>query len=368
MNTLSLSRLLAGWIVLVFFLTLPLAAQNGTPVDSLKKQIDKKFEALDHRLDELAKAVDDVQWYNKVCDVAGIDKVFIVGPPPVKVQDSTARGAWNPVKFWAYIFIPKTLDMNKKYPLLILPHGGVHADFTTYHAHIIREMMAQGYIVAAPEYRGSTGYGKTFYERIDYGGREVDDNHATRAWMVENCMLVDSSRIGAVGWSHGGLITLLDIFEHPQDYRVAFAGVPVSDLIMRLGYYDDDYRKDFYAKYHIGKTVAEDSAEYLRRSPVAHVKQLQTPLLIHTNTSDDDVHVEEVQHLIEELQAAGKKFDFQVFQEAPGGHSFDRIDTKLAKQIRLKIYSFLARYLNPPHPFTSLQDLEKAGYQEAAGN
>jgi dipeptidyl aminopeptidase/acylaminoacyl peptidase len=75
----------------------------------------------------------------------------------------------------------------------------VHADFTTYHAHIIREMIAQGYIVVAPEYRGSTGYGKDFYERIDYGEREVEDNHAARNWMVENYRFVDSTRVGAIG-------------------------------------------------------------------------------------------------------------------------------------------------------------------------
>ncbi len=329
----------------------------------MEKYIDKKFESLDHRIDELAKAVDDVLWYDKVGDVANLEKVFIVGPPPGKVLDSAARGAWNPVKFWAYIFIPKGIDRRADYPLLVLPHGGVHADFTTYHAHIIREMMAQGYIVVAPEYRGSTGYGKTFYERIDYGGREVEDNHAARNWMIENYPFVDSTRVGAVGWSHGGLITLMDIFEHPNDYRVAFAGVPVSDLVMRLGYYDDDYRKEFSAEYHIGKTVQEDSMEYVRRSPVAHVRELRTPLLIHTNTIDDDVHVEEVEHLIQELKAAGKKFEYEIFKEAPGGHSFDRIDTKLAKTIRLKIYTFLTRYLRPPHPFRSLKDLEKAGYR-----
>jgi dipeptidyl aminopeptidase/acylaminoacyl peptidase len=362
MKHVTVHRFLLKLWILLSMISLPLYAQDGTSIESIEKQIDKKFEALNHRLDQLAKSVDDVQWYNKVGDVASIDKVFIVGPPPSKVKDSTARGAWNPVKFWAYIFIPQKLDRNKKYPLLILPHGGVHGDFTTYHTHIIREMMAQGYIVAAPEYRGSTGYGRDFYERIDYGGHEVDDNYATRNWMVENCRLVDSTRIGAIGWSHGGLITLLDIFEHPNDYRVAFAGVPVSDLVMRLGYYDDDYRKEFYAKYHIGKTVSEDSAEYLRRSPVTSVNKLKTPLLIHTNTNDDDVHVEEVRHLIEELKSAGKKFDFEIFQEAPGGHSFDRIDTKLAKRTRLKIYKFLAQYLNPPHTFQSLMDLESAGY------
>ncbi len=94
-----------------------------------------------------------------------------------------------------------------------------------------------------------------------------------------------------------------------------------------------------------------------------HVQKLQTPLLIHTSTNDDDVNVLEVEHLIEALKAAGKKFEYEIFRDVPGGHSFDRIDTKTAKEIRLKIYKFLAGYLKPPHPFATVADLEKAGYK-----
>ncbi|MBI5730964.1 MAG: S9 family peptidase [Ignavibacteriales bacterium] len=330
---------------------------------STNEVIEKKFEDLDHRLDQLAKAIDDIQWYNKVGDVANIEKVFIVGPPPAKIPNPTAMGANNPVKFWAYIFIPAKIDCSKKYPLIVLPHGGVHADFTTYHTHIVREMIVQGYIVVAPEYRGSTGYGKSFYEKIDYGGLEVDDNNAARAWMIENYDIVDKDRVGIVGWSHGGLIGLMDIFQHPNDYKAAFTGVPVSDLILRMGSHGEEYEKEFSAKYHIGKTVTQDVNEYRKRSPVTHVEKLKTPLLIHTNTNDDDVYVLEVEHLIEALKAAGKKFDYEIFKDAPGGHSFDRIDTKLAKEIRLKIYKFIGEYLNPPSPFKSLKELEKAGYK-----
>ena len=325
--------------------------------------LDKKFEALNHRLDEITKAIDDVLWYQKVGDAADIDKVFIVGPPRAKVDNPTAMGAKNPLKFWAYIFIPRTLDRSKKYPLLVLPHGGVHADFTTYHAHIIRELMHQGYIVVAPEYRGSTGYGKSFYEDIDYGGLEIADNHAARDYLVENYPFVDKDRVGVIGWSHGGLIALMDIFQNPDDYQVAFAGVPVSDLVARMGYYDDEYRKEFSAPYHLGKTAQQDVAEYRKRSPVNHVHELRTPLLIHTNTNDDDVNVLEVEHLIEALKAAGKKFEYEIFKDAPGGHSFDRIDTKLAKETRLKIYRFLDTHLHPPSPFTSLSELERGGYR-----
>ena len=294
-----------------------------------------------------------------------IDKVYIVGPPPAKVKNRTAMGATNPVKFWSYIFIPQKIDRSRKLPLIVLPHGGVHADFTTYHTHIIRELMAQGYVVVAPEYRGSTGYGKAFYEQIDYGGLEIEDNNAARDYMVENYDFVDGTRVGAIGWSHGGLITLMDIFEHPNDYQVAFAGVPVSDLVQRMGYYTDDYRQLFSAPYHIGKTANEDVQEYRRRSPVNHVQKLQTPLLIHTNTNDDDVNVLEVEHLIEALKAAGKKFEYEIFKDIPGGHSFDRIDTKKAKEIRLKIYKFLAGYLKPPRPFDSVEDLEQGRLQIA---
>lgn len=338
----------------------PLAAQEK-PVDA--KLIDGKFDALNQRVDQLAKAIDDVLWYNKVGDVANIDKVFIVGPPPAKVKNPTAMGAKNPVKFWSYIFIPQKLDRSKKFPLIVLPHGGVHADFTTYHTHIVRELMAQGYVVVAPEYRGSTGYGRAFYEQIDYGGLEIEDNNAARDYMVENYDFIDASRVGAMGWSHGGLITLMDIFEHPDDYQVAFAGVPVSDLVQRMGYYTEEYRQLFSAPYHIGKTANEDVQEYRRRSPVNYVEKLKTPLLIHTNTNDDDVNVLEVEHLIEALKSAGKKFEYEIFKDIPGGHSFDRIDTKKAKEIRLKIYKFLAGYLKPPTPFRSVDDLEKAGYK-----
>jgi len=304
---------------------------------------------LDHRLDQLAKAIDDIAWLQRVGDVAVVDKWRIVGPPDANPKNPTAPGATNPVKFFTYTFVPKDRKAGEKLPMLILPHGGVHADFTSaYHTHIIRELIAQGYVVVAPDYRGSTGYGKGLYELIDYGGREVDDIHASKQWALENFDFVDPQRVGLIGWSHGGLIVLMETFAHPNDYACVFAGVPVSDLVMRMGYEDQDYRDDFSAKYHIGKTVREDIPEYKRRSPVWHVEKLAVPLLIHTNTNDEDVNVIEVEHLIQALKAADKKFEYKVFQTAPGGHSFDRMDMTTARAARREIYAFLARYLKPP--------------------
>jgi len=154
----------------------------------------------------------------------------------------------------------------------------------------------------------------------------------------------------------------MNIFEHPNDYKCAYAGVPVSDLIARMGYSTQDYRDIMSAENHIGKTARGDINEYRKRSPAWNAAKLQTPLLIHTNTNDDDVYVLEVEHLIQALKAEGKKFEYEIFKDIPGGHSFDRIDSKIAKEIRVKIYKFLGQYLTPQKPITSVQDINKAAY------
>jgi dipeptidyl aminopeptidase/acylaminoacyl peptidase len=357
-----LSCLFAVLVLLIWPLPSTGAQEASEEENQLFRFLREEFDSLSHRLDVLEKAIDDVLWYHRVGDVALVDKVRIVGPPRWKEPNPTAQGARNPIKFYSYVFLPKNLDRAKKYPLLVFPHGGVHSNFTTYHTHMIRELVAQGYVIVAADYRGSTGYGRGMYQLIDYGGLEVQDVHASRDFMLDNYSFLDKSRVGIIGWSHGGLIALLDIFDNPQDYKVAFAGVPVSDLIARMGYKTESYRRLYSADYHIGQTAYENVEEYRRRSPAWNAEKLQTPLLIHTNTNDADVNVLEVEHLIKSLKAAEKKFEYEIFQDAPGGHSFDRLDTRLAKEIRLKIYKFLAQYLNPPFPFKSVEDIQKAGY------
>jgi len=353
---------LVSFFMLLFFLfSEPARAQSAE--NETIRELRRLNETLRHRLDVLEKMIDDVLWYERLGNYAFVDKVFLTGPPLWKEKNPTAQGAGNPVKFWAYVFIPRGIDYSKKYPLIVLPHGGVHSNFTTYHTHIVKEFLAQHYIVVAPDYRGSTGYGQSFYEKIDYGGLEVEDVDASRQFMIENYEFVDPERVGIAGWSHGGLIALMAVFNHPREYKVCFAGVPVSDLVARMGYKSEAYRRLFSAEYHIGQTAEENVAEYKRRSPVWNVHKLQTPLLIHTNTNDEDVNYLEVEHLIQALKAAGKQFEYEVFENLPGGHSFDRMDTRKAKEIRLKIHRFLAKYLHPPWPIKTVADMDKAAYR-----
>ncbi len=330
----------------------PVTAQEGASVERVQRMLERHAENLDHEIDVLHRRIDDLMFYHRVGDIAEIDIVSFTGPPPRHEPNPTAQGAGNPLRLRAYVFIPQSLNRSKKQPLIVFPHGGVHSNFGTGAANVLREMLTQGYTVVAPEYRGSTGYGRGFYEAIDYGGLEIEDTYAARAFMLETYEFLDPARVGIVGWSHGGLHALMNIFEHPDGYAAAYAGVPVSDLIARMGYKTQGYRDLYSADYHIGKSAYEDVNEYRRRSPSWNTHKYQgTPLLIHTNTNDEDVNVLEVERLIQALTAEGKQgFQYKIYENAPGGHAFNRLDTRLAKESRREIWTFLARHLRPDRP------------------
>ena len=114
-----------------------------------------------------------------------------------------------------------------------------------------------------------------------------------------------------------------------------------------MGYQSAGYRELYEADYHIGKPAIEDVDEYRRRSPAWNAGKLSRPLLVHTTTNDRDVNVLEVEHLIQALKAEDKEFEYKIYEDAPGGHSFNRLDTTFARQSREEIYRFLARYLQP---------------------
>ncbi len=328
-----------------------LLAASGTlmaqePAEIRLKRLEAELQATQWELGALRKATDDILWFQRLSDIAEVDKVTYVGPPNPKAEETYGiKNERHPMKVYQYVFVPRKLDRAKKHPLIVLPHGGTHADFGTYHVHIVREMVERGYVVVAPDYRGSTGYGKEFYDAADYGGLETDDVVAGRDWAVENLPFVDGGRCAMVGWSHGGLIAMMAVFDHPEKFKAAYAGVPVSDLLARLGYAGDEYKDERVIRGLFGKTATEDVDRFRKRSPVWNVHKLKTPLLVHSSTNDRDVNVVEVEQLLRALKAEGKVFQSKIYPDAPGGHSFNRIDTALAKESRREIYDFLAKHL-----------------------
>ncbi|MEO8359458.1 MAG: prolyl oligopeptidase family serine peptidase [Vicinamibacteria bacterium] len=312
-------------------------------IASLQAEIQRLQTQEMHQGQQIRKDIDDWMWFSRMADVAKVDKVRFTSSKPPRQTNPTGQGYGNPMIMSAYTFIPLTLKPNQKAPLIVMVHEGIHSSFDILqNLRAARELLAEGYVIVAPEYRGSTGYGGGFYNQIDYGGAEIDDTYSARNWAVEN-LPVDPLKVGIIGWSHGGYHTLLNILTWPKAYQVAYAGVPVSDLIARMGYKNDGYRAIYEG--FLGKSADQNVAEYKKRSPYSLASKLETPLLIHTTTNDEDVNVLEVEHLIDSLKAAGKKFEYKIYDNAPGGHYFNRIDTPLAKESRKEVLAFLAKYL-----------------------
>lgn len=325
-------------LTLLALIALPTLAQ--TPPD-IAKTLETNERRAQRTAEDVQRQTDDVLWYFKLGDVANIDKFEIASSKPRREKNPTDLNAGNMLIIPVYVFSPKNL--RGKAPMLVFAHGGVHGRLTSNYAHIFREALEQGFVVVSPEYRGSIGHGSDLFNQIDYGGAEIDDTHDARDWAVENLPFVDRARVGIFGWSHGGYHALMNILMWPDDYKAAYAGVPVSDLVARMGYTGQEYRDIFEG--FIGKQPEDNVMEFRRRSPVYHVSKLKTPLLVHTTTNDEDVNVLEVEHLIAALKAAGKQFEYKIYQNAPGAHRFNRIDTALAKESRREMWAFLARHL-----------------------
>ncbi len=342
-------RLILG-VGLVLALLL-LASTSPAQTNDLAPRVQALEEALGHLDDKLTRQMNEVLWFQRLSDVAFVDQVRFAGPPPRSAGNPTPSAGSTEVLVSALTFLPREPARARRRPLLVFVHGEVHGNVATDEdLHVVRELVQQGYAVIAPDYRGSSGHGAEFWRLIDYGGLDVEDAHAARQYMLDRHRELDPRRVGIVGWSHGGLIALLTVFAHPSDYQACYAGVPVSDLEERIRRLGQGYEALFAAPYHLGRTVAQDPEEYRRRSPAWNADKLRVPLLVHANTSDEEVDIREVERLFSALKAADKQFSSHTYTNAPGGHHFNRLDTPLAHESRDEIWRFLARYLQPSRP------------------
>src|SRR5215471_1048772 len=151
-----------------------------------------------------------------------------------QVDKISYRSSAGDLDIPAWVFQPLTIRGPKLHPALVWTHENIRGHLYEHYIAYVREATARGYVVIAPEYRGSVGYGRQLYEAIDYGGAEVDDVVAAAGVLAARYPAVDPARIGIIGWSHGGLITLLSIFRNPTTFSAAAAIVPVTNLFHRL--------------------------------------------------------------------------------------------------------------------------------------
>jgi dipeptidyl aminopeptidase/acylaminoacyl peptidase len=274
----------------------------------------------------------------------------------------TYRSSVGDMDIPAYVYQPPNKRGPRGHAALIWVHGGVHGNWTETYWPFIREAVERGYVVIAPEYRGSIGYGAAHHNAIDYGGYEVDDNMTAHAWMQQNLPHVDPERVAIMGWSHGGYISLLAVMREEHPFVAAVANVPVTNLIFRLSYKGPNYQRLFATQERIRGLPFERREIYIERSPYYQVEKLQVPVLVHVATNDTDVDFEEASPLIYKLRDVKPHLsETKIYVDpAPwgnsGGHAFsrrvnpqtlERVDSPAQIDSWNRTWTFLEEHLRP---------------------
>ena len=262
----------------------------------------------------------------------------------------------------AYLFQPLEKRGAKGHAAMIWVHGGVHANWGTSMWPFVREAVQRGYVVICPEYRGSTGYGKDFHNAIDYGGYEVDDVISAYDYMSKELAHVDPARVGIMGWSHGGYITILSVTRDQHPFKAGAAIVPVTNLFQRLSWKGPNYQRGFSTQARIQGLPFEKRDIYVERSPFYQVDRLNTPLLVHVATNDEDVDFEEDGMLVYKLRATKPDITETKIYVDPDpwgssvGHSFsrrvdaetlERVDSPAQRDSWNRTWAFLEEHLRP---------------------
>jgi dipeptidyl aminopeptidase/acylaminoacyl peptidase len=229
----------------------------------------------------------------------------------------------------AYLFQPLQKRGPKGHAALVWVHGGVHGNWGITMFPFVKEAVARGYVVITPDYRGSTGYGEAWHQAIDYGGKEVEDV-ISAVDLLKTLPHVDPARIGIMGWSHGGYITLLSVFREKHPFAAGAAIVPVTNLVFRLSYKGPGYQRDFSTQKEIEGLPFEKPELYIQRSPLYQVDKLKVPLLVHVATNDLDVNYVEDQQIVDALRSRKPDLaETKTYVDPPrwgasGGHAFSR--------------------------------------------
>jgi dipeptidyl aminopeptidase/acylaminoacyl peptidase len=225
----------------------------------------------------------------------------------------------------AYLYEPKVKRGRHGHAAIVMVHGGVHGSWASNYIIFVREAIKRGYVVIAPDYRGSTGYGKAFHDAIDYGGYEVDDAMTAYTWMTQNLPHVDPERVGIMGWSHGGFITLHSLARDNNPFKAGAALVPVTNLFHRLARNGPGYVRQFSTMERVRGMPHEKPDDYWERSPLSQVDKIEMPVLVHVATNDEDVRFPEAEQMVNALRAKKPHIsETKIYVDPPSGHSFSR--------------------------------------------
>jgi dipeptidyl aminopeptidase/acylaminoacyl peptidase len=237
----------------------------------------------------------------------------------------------------ALLFRPPGAFAERPCPAIVCPHGGPTDEHALQWDIMIQWLVAKGYAVLAPNYRGSTGYGLAHQHALydNWGIVDTEDMLAAADYLA-GISWVDGERLGILGASYGSYLTVLALARDPRyRYRCGVAQFGDCDILASWAQGDRPGREDL--ERQMGHPTA-NRAGYRAGSPVYDVANVRFPLLIMHGGQDQRVHPKQSEQLVEALKREGKTFEYVVYEGE--GHGF------LQKDNVLHCYATVERFLD----------------------
>jgi dipeptidyl aminopeptidase/acylaminoacyl peptidase len=218
----------------------------------------------------------------------------------------------------AFVWVPFNLKRDGGAAAVVMPHGGPTGQTTDSFNGRAELLASRGFVVIAPNVRGSTGYGMEFQNANikDLGGADLKDEIAGVDFLKATGF-IDPKRVGIWGGSYGGYMTLMAIGKMPGVWSAAVDEYGILNWLTMLEH--EDPRLQEYEKSLLGDPV-KDRAIYEASSPLQYIRAETAPLLVLQGDNDIRVPREEAEQVVGILKAEGRTVDAVYFPEE--GHGF----------------------------------------------
>jgi len=245
------------------------------------------------------------------------------------------------LKINGYLTLPKGYNMEnaKNLPVVINPHGGPWARDSWGFNPEIQFLANRGYAVLQMNFRGSTGYGRKFFEAsFKKWGREMQDDITDGTqWLIDKG-IADSTRIAIYGGSYGGYATLMGLVKEPKMYAAGVDYVGVSNMFTFMKTIPPYWEPMLEMMYEMVGDVEKDSAMLREVSPVFHVDKIKAPLFIAQGANDPRVNVDESDQMVKAMKEKGIDVEYLVKKDE--GHGFRN------EENRFEFYRAMEKFLN----------------------
>lgn len=261
-------------------------------------------------------------------------------PPDVLVEPELIRfKSFDGLPVSAFVYKPKNGKTEKKMSAIIDIHGGPESQYRPALIRLTQYFVYSGYVVIAPNVRGSSGYGKTFLtlDNIEKRLDSVKDLVSLHEY-IKNIPEIDSEKVALMGGSYGGFMVLAGLAFYPELWAVGIDIVGIANFVTFLkntAPYRRALREAEYGSLERDKELLE------RISPINSVESIQAPLMVIHGANDPRVPLSEAEQIVQKLKELGREVEFLVYPDE--GHGLSKLKNRL--DAYPKVVSFLERNL-----------------------